>query len=68
MEFGMSKIERLTKEQEEYLPVFRQKYLDMACDGIRIDRDSMQNAYNTPAQQVARLKKAGLNPALLYGS
>lgn len=28
----------------------------------------MQNAYNTPAQQMARLKKAGLNPALIYGS
>ena len=28
----------------------------------------MQNAYNTPAEQMARLKKAGLNPALIYGS
>jgi len=28
----------------------------------------MQNAYNTPAMQMARLKKAGLNPALIYGS
>jgi hypothetical protein len=27
----------------------------------------MQNAYNTPAQQMARLKEAGLNPALMYG-
>jgi hypothetical protein len=26
-----------------------------------------QNAYNTPAQQMARLKDAGLNPALMYG-
>jgi hypothetical protein len=26
-----------------------------------------QNAYNTPAQQMARLKSAGLNPALMYG-
>lgn len=26
-----------------------------------------QNAYNTPAQQMDRLKKAGLNPALMYG-
>jgi len=26
-----------------------------------------QNAYNTPAQQMARLKAAGLNPALMYG-
>ena len=26
-----------------------------------------QNAYNTPAQQMARFKDAGLNPALMYG-
>ena len=28
----------------------------------------MQNKYNTPTEQMARLKKAGLNPALIYGS
>ena len=27
----------------------------------------MQNAYNDPAQQMSRLKKAGLNPNLIYG-
>lgn len=27
-----------------------------------------QNAYNTPAQQMARLREAGLNPNLVYGS
>jgi hypothetical protein len=27
----------------------------------------MQNAYNTPAKQMERLKAAGLNPALMYG-
>ena len=27
-----------------------------------------QNAYNTPKAQMARLKAAGLNPALIYGS
>lgn len=26
-----------------------------------------QNAYNTPANQIKRLKEAGLNPALMYG-
>ena len=26
-----------------------------------------QNAYNTPAKQMQRLKEAGLNPALMYG-
>jgi hypothetical protein len=29
---------------------------------------NMQNEYNDPSQQMARLKKAGLNPALIYGS
>ena len=29
---------------------------------------NMQNEYNTPANQMARLKKAGLNPNLIYGS
>lgn len=28
---------------------------------------NMQNAYNSPEAQVARLKAAGLNPALMYG-
>jgi len=29
---------------------------------------NMQNAYNSPQQQMARLKAAGLNPNLVYGS
>lgn len=29
---------------------------------------NMQNKYNTPKNQMARLKEAGLNPALIYGS
>lgn len=29
---------------------------------------NIQNAYNTPAAQVQRLKEAGLNPALAYGN
>lgn len=28
----------------------------------------MQNAYNSPAQQMARLREAGLNPALIYAN
>lgn len=32
-----------------------------------IDAWRMQNAYNTPEAQQARLKAAGLNPALMYG-
>lgn len=48
----MSKIERLTKEQEEYLPVFRQKYLDAACNGKRIDRDKLQVAINAAYAEI----------------
>ena len=29
---------------------------------------NMQNAYNTPKEQMARLQDAGLNPNLIYGS
>ncbi len=28
---------------------------------------NMQNAYNDPSAQMARLKQAGLNPNLIYG-
>ena len=40
----MSKIQKLTKEQEDYLPVFREKYLNLACDGKRIDRSKLEPA------------------------
>ena len=32
-----------------------------------LDMWNRQNAYNTPAMQMQRLKDAGLNPALMYG-
>ena len=35
--------------------------------GLDKDMFDYQNAYNTPAAQMARLKSAGLNPALMYG-
>lgn len=41
----------------------RQKRADKA----NIKFWQMQNAYNDPAQQMSRLKKAGLNPNLVYG-
>jgi hypothetical protein len=37
------------------------------ADKANIKFWQMQNAYNDPAQQMARLKKAGLNPNLVYG-
>lgn len=33
-----------------------------------IDQWNRENAYNNPANQVARLRAAGLNPALIYGN
>lgn len=36
--------------------------------GQQIDFWERQNQYNLPINQVARLKDAGLNPALMYGS
>lgn len=33
---------------------------------LTIDMFNMTNAYNTPLQQVERMKSAGLNPALMY--
>ena len=40
----MKKITKLTPEQEAELPIFRQRYLDLACNGKRIDRDALQAA------------------------
>ena len=42
----MKKIEKLTPEQESYLPKFRQEMLDIACKGSRINRDNLQTAIN----------------------
>lgn len=38
------KIKDLTPEQKAFLPAFRQKYLDIACGGGRIDRDVLGSA------------------------
>lgn len=40
----MSKINKLTPEQEAELPRFRQRYLDIACSGGRIDRPALESA------------------------
>ena len=42
----MKKIEKLTPEQEAELPAFRQRYLEIACGGGRIDRDTLQGHLN----------------------
>ncbi|UDN67883.1 DNA pilot protein [robinz microvirus RP_171] len=46
------------------------KYQQKAMDKQeQMNREAwdMQNAYNTPTQQMDRLKQAGLNPRLIYG-
>ena len=50
------KINKLTKEQEEYLPVFRQKYLDIACDGKRIKRDNLEPAIENAYKFIGKEK------------
>ncbi|UPW41452.1 DNA pilot protein [Dipodfec virus UA23Rod_1363] len=54
---------KLLRQQNEY-------NLDMA--NFAYDRDldmwNRQNVYNSPSEQMARLKAAGLNPNLMYGS
>ncbi len=42
----MTKIMKLTPEQEAELPRFRQQYLDIACSGGRADRAKLQAAVN----------------------
>lgn len=42
----VGKITTLTPEEEADIPRFRQRYLDLACDGRRADRETLQAALN----------------------
>lgn len=53
---GSSAIESFNRKKEE-----ERKY------ARELEKWKMQNAYNHPKEQVARLVEAGLNPALAYG-
>lgn len=53
---------RAQKKQYEY----NSKLMDKQ-NALNIANWQMQNEYNTPANQVARLRSAGLNPDLFYG-
>lgn len=53
---------RAQKKQFEY----NSKLMDKQ-NALNIANWQMQNEYNTPANQVARLRSAGLNPDLFYG-
>lgn len=50
------------KQRQWQEKMYGQQRIDALADW------TMQNEYNSPAQQMARLKAAGLNPALIYGS
>lgn len=50
------------KQREFAVEMYNRQRADALSDW------SMQNAYNSPEQQMARLKAAGLNPNLVYGS
>jgi len=57
--FGQSKANR---EQEQYNINVMNQQRQWALQDV-----ATQNAYNSPVQQMARLKEAGLNPNLVYG-
>lgn len=46
---------------------YSQDYLSRQEMNRNIALWNMQNAYNTPAEQMKRFKEAGLNPNLIYG-
>lgn len=46
----------------------RQKKLMAYQNQMNVQNWNMQNRYNSPANQMKRLKDAGLNPALVYGN
>src|SRR5580700_10692528 len=50
----MKKIEKLIAEQEKLLPIFRQKYLDAAINGQRIDRALLHSAINDAYAVIAK--------------
>lgn len=57
--FGQSKANR---EQEAYNRSVMEQQRQWSLEDV-----AAQNAYNSPVQQMARLKEAGLNPNLVYG-
>ena len=57
--FGQSKAQ---KQNNRFIAEQNQKNMD-----FQIDMFNRTNAYNSPAQQMARFKEAGLNPHLIYG-
>lgn len=52
----------LAQQQQQYNMELAQRQFDLSMDAWR-----QQTEYNTPANQMARFKAAGLNPALIYG-
>lgn len=58
--YAAGKMNKKTREWNEYM--YGKQRQDALADW------NMQNAYNSPEQQMQRLKEAGLNPNLVYGN
>nr|QJB19074.1 MAG: DNA pilot protein [Microvirus sp.] len=54
------------KQNEKQQQYEREMYETQKADNLAFW--NQQNAYNTPAAQMERLKQAGLNPAMMYGT
>lgn len=66
---GNTQIDKQLSAQKEENALSREWNLELAKKQNAWNRDQWEreNAYNSPAAQVSRLKAAGLNPALMYG-
>lgn len=49
-------IQKLTPEQEKYLPIFRQEYLDIALSTKKIDRQKLENALADAYEVIGKKK------------
>lgn len=57
-----SSVQKTNQRQQDYnQQLYEKQRADALADW------NMQNAYNSPAQQMQRFKEAGLNPNLIYG-
>lgn len=65
--FGQSLINRKTQRDNMNRQKEHNEYMMRLQNDLNIENWARENAYNTPAMQMERLKEAGLNPHLMYG-
>jgi len=51
------KIEKLTPEQEKYLPIFREEYFSAATTSKRIDREKLELAVTSAYKIIGKKKR-----------